>query len=169
MDYVPPLQVADSYNGASHDNFTWSQSINDLDVLVNIPDSLTSPGDLKVQISVKKIKVEIRKNLLEADVDTDEWSVTFEGHLTFPIKLHESLWSLLPGKFVHIHLEKVSERWWEALIIGEPKIQLDKMDCSKDFSDLGEEEQMKLQEMMWKEVKKFSELNNYNNAIKKKE
>ncbi|KAK0168173.1 hypothetical protein PV327_001999 [Microctonus hyperodae] len=102
-DYVPPIQSADSYNGASHENFTWSQTINDLDVLINIPDCLTSPGDLKVHVSTKEIKVEARKNILLAGATpSDDWYMIFQGELSFPVKKHEIIWSMIPGDYIHV-------------------------------------------------------------------
>lgn len=101
-DYVPPVQSAVCYNGASHDKFTWSQSINDLDVLVNIPDSLTSPNDLKVNVTTNKIKVEIRKNLIFTDVEPEYWYTLFEGELKFSIKPHDTIWSMTSGKYVNV-------------------------------------------------------------------
>lgn len=52
-------------------------------------------------------------------------------------------------------MEKKYERWWEALIVGESKIKLDKIDRSRDFNDLKVDEQMKLQELMWNEKQKL--------------
>ncbi|XP_053595544.1 nudC domain-containing protein 3-like, partial [Microplitis demolitor] len=155
-DYVAPVQEADSYNGASHDNFTWSQSISDLDVLLNIPDSLMSPRDLKVNVSSKEIKVEILENDFMTSSDcTKKWSIFFQAELSFPVKENEIIWCMTPKKHIHIHMEKKYERWWEALIVGESKIKLDKIDRSRDFNDLKVDEQMKLQELMWNEKQKL--------------
>lgn len=44
--------------------------------------------------------------------------------------------------------------WWDALIFGEPKIQLNKIDCSRDISELKFDEQMKIKELMWKHQQK---------------
>lgn len=57
--------------------------------------------------------------------------------------------------FVQIHLEKTVQRWWEALIKGEPKIELSKIDCSRPIDDLGDNEQMKVQELMWNHQQKL--------------
>lgn len=57
--------------------------------------------------------------------------------------------------YSQIHLEKASERWWEALIIGEPKIDLTKIDCSRNLDEMGSEEQMKVQELMWNHQQKL--------------
>lgn len=47
------------------------------------------------------------------------------------------------------------ERWWEGLIVDEPKIELNKIDCTKYFDDMAQEEQMKVQELMWNHQQKL--------------
>jgi len=56
---------------------------------------------------------------------------------------------------LQIYLEKAIERWWEALIVDEPKIDLSKIDCSKHFDDMAQDEQMKVQELMWNHQQKL--------------
>lgn len=59
------------------------------------------------------------------------------------------------GEFqMQISMEKVQERWWEALLEGEPKISTRKIDPSRPITDLGDEEQAKIAEMMYNERQK---------------
>lgn len=53
-----------------------------------------------------------------------------------------------------LNLEKVQERWWDAVFINEPKINVREIDCSRPMSDLKEDEQMKIQELMYNERQK---------------
>lgn len=55
---------------------------------------------------------------------------------------------------LQIHLEKTEERWWEALLTVEKRIDSKSIDASRCISDLCEEEQMKIQELMWNEERK---------------
>lgn len=41
------------------------------------------------------------------------------------------------------------------MIIGEPKIDLSKIDCSRNLDEMGSEEQMKVQELMWNHQQKL--------------
>lgn len=67
-----------------------------------------------------------------------------------------SKWSLYWfNTFLQIHLEKTIERWWDALLEGEPKIELGKIDCSRNLDELGNAEQMKVQELMWNHQQKL--------------
>ncbi|XP_072742843.1 nudC domain-containing protein 3 isoform X2 [Anoplolepis gracilipes] len=94
--------ISDCYNGAIRDNYVWTQTLSDLDVLVKIPDHIKISKDM-----------------------------------------------------IKIHLEKATERWWEALIVDEPKIDLSKIDCSKHFHDMVPEEQMNMQKLMWNQQQKL--------------
>ncbi|XP_060832347.1 nudC domain-containing protein 3 isoform X1 [Bombus pascuorum] len=150
----------DSYNGAVRENYTWSQTISDIDVLVKLPSCIRTAKDLRVHLDSKEIKIEARTSRVEQNQEIEEcryfiWSTIFKGELRFKIRKDESMWSIVPGQYISIHFEKASERWWEALIIGEPKIDLSKIDCSRNLDEMGSEEQMKVQELMWNHQQKL--------------
>ncbi|XP_078040665.1 nudC domain-containing protein 3 [Augochlora pura] len=152
-------RISDSYNGAVRDNYTWSQSINDLDVLVKLPSSIKTAKDLKVNLDSTHIKIEAKASTLsqhqEQECSNSDWTIIFTGELCHKTRKDESVWSVVPGKHISIHLEKASEKWWEALIVGEPQIELNKIDCSRNLDDMGSEEQMKVQELMWNHQQKL--------------
>ncbi|KAL6261770.1 hypothetical protein P5V15_006859 [Pogonomyrmex californicus] len=143
--------ISDSYNGAVRDNYIWTQTLNDLDVLVKIPEHVKASKDtVKINISSNELKIDVKSSTSSVD---SKWDNIFNGKLSFKIRRDESIWSI-EGKHINIHLEKTAERWWEALIIDEPKIDLNKIDCSKHFDDMAPEEQMKVQELMWNHQQK---------------
>ncbi|XP_029173166.1 nudC domain-containing protein 3 isoform X2 [Nylanderia fulva] len=145
--------MSDSYNGAVRDNYVWTQTLTDLDVIVKIPEHIkTSKNTIKVNISSDKIKIDVKP--LNSSTNS-EWDNIFNDKLSFKIRKDESIWSVEAGKHINIHLEKVTERWWEALIIDEPKIDLSKIDCSKHFDDMIPEEQMNVQKLMWNQQQKL--------------
>ena len=53
-----------------------------------------------------------------------------------------------------VNMEKKEERWWEALLTDEPKISVRKIDASRPMSDLDDEAQAKIEEMMYNEHRK---------------
>jgi len=53
-----------------------------------------------------------------------------------------------------INLEKVQERWWEAVLVDEPKISVRKIDPSRPITDLDDEAQAKIEELMYNEHQK---------------
>ncbi|XP_076170902.1 nudC domain-containing protein 3 [Ptiloglossa arizonensis] len=150
---------SDSYNGATRENYTWSQTISDLDVLVKLPSYTKTAKDLRVNVNSKEMKIEAKTLMLIESKEVEqsyhsEWTIIFMGELCFKTRKDESVWSIMPGQYISIHLEKASERWWEALLVGEPKIELGKIDCSRNLDEMGSEEQMKVQELMWNHQQK---------------
>ena len=55
---------------------------------------------------------------------------------------------------LQICLEKVQERWWEAVFVNEPRINVRKIDPSRPITDLDDEAQAKIEEMMFNEHQK---------------
>ena len=53
-----------------------------------------------------------------------------------------------------MNLEKVQERWWEAVLATEPTINVRNIDPSRPMSDLDDEAQAKIEEMMFNERQK---------------
>ncbi|RLU18411.1 hypothetical protein DMN91_008768 [Ooceraea biroi] len=144
--------MSDSYNGAIRENYVWTQTLSDLDVLVKIPEHIKCKKNaVRVNISLDEIKIDVKSSDSTKDF---EWENIFNGKLSFKIRKDESIWSV-SGKHISIHLEKVSERWWEALTADEPKIDLSKIDCTKHFDDMAPDEQIKVQELVWNQQQKL--------------
>lgn len=129
------------YNGASYDNYSWSQTVYDLDVQIKVPNFITNGKQVKVHISHTHLKAEVLKS--------SEWEVILDGQLSLKISTEGSVWTLDPGCHIDVHLEKAQEKFWEALLVGEPKINVQTIDCSKPYEDLCEEEQAKIQEVLY--------------------
>jgi len=84
--------ISDSYNGAIRENYIWTQTLNDLDVLVKLPDHIKASKDtIKINISSNEIKIDGK---LSSSEDT-EWENIFSGKLSFKIRRDESIWSYI--------------------------------------------------------------------------
>ncbi|KAF5290362.1 hypothetical protein FQA39_LY14745 [Lamprigera yunnana] len=139
---VPHFTTSESYNGATYENYTWSQSINDVNVIVKLPQDVTAK-DLEVTILSQQVKVKLKKynnNLLVGD-------------LCQKIKHNDAIWSVDDHK-LDMHLDKSSEMWWDCLVTNEPKLNLSKIDCSRPFEELPEEAQAKIEELSWNQERK---------------
>ncbi|XP_045520767.1 nudC domain-containing protein 3 [Pieris brassicae] len=148
-DYKPPVipvQNSESYNGAVRDKYTWSQTIMDLDVIINLPANVRSSKDLKVTINPGDISVITRNQ-----------DIIIKDLLPFKIKTLESLWSISEGRLL-LHLEKVQERWWDRLLNNEEPINLDKIDCSRSLNELPEDHIAKVRELQWNQEQKMKGL-----------
>ena len=135
------------YNGAERDNYNWSQSITDLDVRVKIPTDVKKGNQVKVEVLTTHLKVSY------LDVN-GKWQIPVDEALCWPVNKEESLWTLVPGEHIHINMEKRQERWWEAVLENEPKINVRNIDASRPVTDLDEEAQAKVSEMVYNEQQK---------------
>ncbi|KAK3600872.1 hypothetical protein CHS0354_019219 [Potamilus streckersoni] len=141
----------DSYNGAVRDNYSWSQTITDVDVRVKVPSYIKKGKEVQVDLGKKHLKVSHKDQ-------NGQWLEIVSGELTWDVHHTECIWSLVPGEHVHISMEKKQERWWEGLLTSEPKINVRSIDCSRPMSDLDDEAQAKIEEMMYNEQQKRSGL-----------
>ena len=108
-------QPSESYNGAVRDNYSWSQTISDLDVIINVPSSVLSAKDLKVDITSENINISVNTKCLTESKETEKfisenidsssrWTNIFNGKLSFKTRKEESLWSFIPGQHVSVSL-----------------------------------------------------------------
>ncbi|KAK2192271.1 hypothetical protein NP493_35g02031 [Ridgeia piscesae] len=137
----------ESYNGAVRENYRWSQSISDVDIRIEVPKHIAKGRDVRVDIQRKHLTMTYR------DV-SGEWVTAVDGDLIWDINKEECVWTLVPREHVHVNLEKVQERWWEAVLASEPTINVRNIDPSRPMSDLDDEAQAKIQEMMFNERQK---------------
>ncbi|GFS50977.1 nudC domain-containing protein 3 [Trichonephila inaurata madagascariensis] len=138
-----PMMDPDSYNGASYDDYSWSQTIRDIDIHVKVPSEVTSGKQVHVDIQQTHIRVELIKG--------EELCVLKEGDLSWKVNVEESAWTLIPGEILTICLHKMKERWWDSCFIDGPKINLKAIDPSIPFEDLDQESQAKIEELMYNE------------------
>ena len=75
--------------------------------------------------------------------------VLIDGKLTHHIRYEESLWSLVSGECLQIHLEKTSELYWTALLEGEPEIDKTKLDTTRDICEFDQQTQTDFQKVMY--------------------
>ncbi|KAB0793736.1 hypothetical protein PPYR_13356 [Photinus pyralis] len=134
---------SDSYNGAVHENYTWSQTVNEVNIIVRLPEMSTAK-DIEVLIQSQKIRVKHKKSD----------SILLAGELCEKVKHNDAIWSLDKRK-LDIHLDKSSEMWWNCLTKTEPKLDISKFDCSRPFDELSEENQAQIEELTWNQERKL--------------
>ncbi|XP_067129639.1 nudC domain-containing protein 3 [Centruroides vittatus] len=139
--------LSECYNGAMRENYSWSQNLKEVDVKINVPDTIKSGKQVKVDIKPNSLKVCVYKN--------NNWETIVDGTLTFKINVEKSMWTLFKSEHIFINLEKVQETWWEALLEGEPKIDIQKIDNSQPFEELDQEAQAKIDELMYNQQQKL--------------
>lgn len=128
------------YNGAAFENYCWSQTFLDVDIVIRIPDKITAK-DLKVVIATKTISVKLKDQIL------------LQGELCQKCKHNDAIWSLDRNR-LQVHLDKCQEKWWNCLVTSENRLDLSKIDCSRPFEDLPQEAQAKIEELGWNQERK---------------
>ncbi|KAM5170498.1 nudC domain-containing protein 3 isoform 2-T2 [Mantella aurantiaca] len=122
----------DSYNGAVRKNYIWSQDYSDLEIKVPVPNDVVKGRQVSVDLRSTYIHVAVR--------DSQGERVLMDGTLTHKINAETSLWSLEPGKCILISLSKCGEYWWNAVLEGEEKIDIDKINKERSMATVDEEE-----------------------------
>ncbi|XP_056427233.1 nudC domain-containing protein 3 isoform X2 [Hyla sarda] len=123
---------SDSYNGAVRDNYIWSQDYADVEIKVPVPKDVVKGRQVSVDMSSTCIRVAMR--------DGQGERVLMDGNFTHKINAESSLWSLEPGKCISISLSKCGEVWWNAVLEGEEKIDIDKINKERSMATVDDEE-----------------------------
>ncbi|EFA05128.1 nudC domain-containing protein 3 [Tribolium castaneum] len=137
----PKFTPSDSYNGATYEHYSWSQTLLEVDVVAKIPENTTAK-DLSVKIATDRIEVKLK-----------DGTVVLEGELCEKCKHNDAIWSLERNKLC-IHLDKSREVWWNCLVKSEPKLDISSLDCSRPYEELSEEAQAKIEELQWNQERK---------------
>ena len=132
-DGGPGLDSGDTYNGGVTDKYKWSQTLNELDVQIDLPIN-TKPKDVTVLITNTHLTVSVNT------ADQQLTQVLIEGDLPYKVLTDSSIWMVESG-VIHVSLEKAKERMWGSVFEGETEIDLTKVDAVKDISDLDPESQ----------------------------
>uniref|UniRef100_A0A1B6JCZ9 CS domain-containing protein n=1 Tax=Homalodisca liturata TaxID=320908 RepID=A0A1B6JCZ9_9HEMI len=146
QDSVEDL-TSDTYNGTDCGAYRWSQTSTEVDIKVPVASSVIKSSDVKVDIQACQLMVNVRG-------EEGNWNTVVDGELAFKHHKDESIWTLLPGKLITIHLEKIGERWWDRLLTTEAKLDLSRLDTTRHITELPPEEQMQVEKVMIQEERK---------------
>ena len=138
--------VDESWNGAVRDNYTWSQTLTDLDLRVIVPKGTTAK-DLKIDITTSHLKVVL---LNTRDPENPKPRTVIEGEFIRKVIPSQSMWSIEKAtSVVHINLEKPQEVMWKSVLKGEPEIDLTKVDTTRNMEDFDPETQAAIQRVTY--------------------
>uniref|UniRef100_A0A7S0P324 Nuclear migration protein nudC n=1 Tax=Calcidiscus leptoporus TaxID=127549 RepID=A0A7S0P324_9EUKA len=140
-------------NGAILDNYSWTQTLQDLQVIVAIPKG-TRTKFLDVQILKQWLKVQVKGS-----------DAVIEGELHKPIKMEDSTWSVEDNpvddnRLLTISLSKANQmEWWNCVIAGDPEINTQKVEPENSkLSDLDGETRQTVEKMMYDQRQKAAGL-----------
>jgi len=140
-------------NGAVHDKYRWTQSLQDLQVTVPVP----------AGTKAKHLVIDIKKKTLLIKVAGQE--PVLDGNLFAAVKMEDCFWSVEDdaasgGRIVSIALQKVNQmEWWKNVIEGEPEINTQKVEPENSkLSDLDGETRQTVEKMMYDQRQKAAGL-----------
>jgi len=118
--------------------YSWTQELGELDITVPVPQG-TRGADLAVVIQKKKLRLALKGS-----------DPILDGELCKEIKVEDSTWTIQDNKIVLIHLEKISQQWWENVLTHHPKIDTRKIEPKDSkLSDLDGETRGMVEKMMF--------------------
>ena len=138
-------------NGGVCDKYRWTQTLQDLQVLVPVPKG-TKAKMLNVVIEKKKLVVQVK--------GTD---AAMDGELHASVKLEDCFWSVEDegdGRLVTITLTKTNQmEWWNRVLVGDPEINTQKVEPENSkLSDLDGETRQTVEKMMFDQRQKAAGL-----------
>ncbi|CAF1032338.1 unnamed protein product, partial [Didymodactylos carnosus] len=132
-------------NGCDLPNYSWTQTLEEIDVSAWIRIPLKTTGrfkskDIIVKFERKHLHVAVRGQtpIIDAETFAD-------------IKIEESMWTLDEGKLIVVHLEKVNKmEWWSRIVLTDPEINTRKVQPENSkLSDLDGETRGMVEKMMY--------------------
>ncbi|KAK8583458.1 hypothetical protein V6N13_108819 [Hibiscus sabdariffa] len=135
----PMLRVPNKGNGLDFERYSWTQSIQEVTVIVPVP-----PGTRS-----KLVDCEMRKSYLK--VGLKGHPPVIDGYLFQVIKPDDCYWSMEDNDSISIVLSKQNQlEWWKCLIKGEPEIDTQKVEPeSSRISDLDPETRRTVEKLMF--------------------
>ena len=135
-------------NGGFTHNYMWSQTLEEVTVLVQLPDS-TEARNLDVKIQSKKLCVGIK----------GQPTKIIEGEFPKKVKVDDSLWSIEKDgtkRTLQLNLTKSNQmEWWDCVIEGDPKIDTQKIEPENSkLSDLDGDTRGVVEKMMFDQQQK---------------
>ncbi|PIK47441.1 putative nudC domain-containing protein 3-like [Apostichopus japonicus] len=134
------LTAADTYNGAERKDYCWAQTLTDVDLKVFVPSNLKKGKDLDVVIKNKSIKVSSKQG---------DNTVLLDGPLVHDVHSEECMWSLHPGLYVQLTLEKKVQTWWKSVFDGEEEIDQKGIDTTVNIHEMDADSQADYSRVMF--------------------
>jgi hypothetical protein len=131
-------------NGGTTDKYVWTQTLGDLNVVIELPRG-TKSRDLVVDIRNKKLKVAFKNG-----------TTLVEGELYNRIVVDDCCWTLEDGFELNINLQKENKmEWWKCVVQGDPEINTQKVQPENSkLGDLDGETRQTVEKMMYDQRQK---------------
>ena len=142
------------HNGAVHDKYRWTQTLQDLNVFVPVP----------AGTKAKHLVIEIKKTQFKVKIGGQETAI-LDGEFFAAVKMEDCFWSVEDdaksgGRLVSITLTKMNQmEWWRSVVKGEPEINTQKVEPENSkLSDLDGDTRQTVEKMMYDQRQKAAGL-----------
>lgn len=139
---VQKMEKLSTYNGDSTEKYNWSQTVQEVEVQIPIPEG-TKSNQLDVKIKQKHLSVAFKGK-----------APFIEGELCEKVKCEDSFWSIEERKFLNLHLCKAYEAIWKCVVLGDKEIDPKTVDNSKRIEEFDLETQGHLQKVLYEQERK---------------
>ncbi|CAO1408518.1 unnamed protein product [Diamesa serratosioi] len=142
---------SDYFNGNCLGNYCWSQTLNEIEIQILLPETIKSSKNLDVKFQSQYISIK--------DKTTND--VLLDGKIFNRWKHNEAVWNVCNRK-LQISMDKCTESWWQQLLVTEPAIDVQKIDVTQDFDEFPESLQMGLEKLQKENQTTLSGINDEN-------
>ncbi|ANQ09558.1 Uncharacterized protein PCOAH_00042280 [Plasmodium coatneyi] len=134
-------------NGGQTEKYTWTQTINSLDMYINL-DEKVKTKDIKLEITYKKLYVNVKNEVI------------IDGEFYKHIKPEDSIWTLEDNRVIHVCIEKLNGmEWWSTVIKGDSEIDVKKIVPENSrMEDLDAETRSVVEKMLYDQRQKAMNL-----------
>ncbi|CAL9766479.1 unnamed protein product, partial [Musa acuminata subsp. burmannicoides] len=138
------LRKPNSGNGLDFDNYSWTQTLQEVTVNIPVPQGTRS----------RFVTCEIKKTHLKVGLKGQP--LIIDGDFYESVKTEDCFWSIEDGNFISVLLTKQNKtNWWKCMVQGEPEIDLQKVQPeSSKLSDLDSETRQVVEKMMFDQRQK---------------
>ncbi|KAK8537189.1 hypothetical protein V6N13_042137 [Hibiscus sabdariffa] len=138
------LKVPNKGNGLDLENYSWTQTLQEVTVNVPVPSGTRS----------KFVVCEIKKNHLKVGLKGQP--PVIDGELFQAVKPDDCYWSIEDNRSISILLTKHNQmEWWKSLVKGDPEIDTQKVEPENSkLSDLDPETRQTVEKMMFDQRQK---------------
>ncbi|XP_064950541.1 protein BOBBER 2-like [Musa acuminata AAA Group] len=138
------LRKPNSGNGLDFDNYSWTQTLQEVTVNIPVPQGTRS----------RFVTCEIKKTHLKVGLKGQP--LIIDGDFYQSVKTEDCFWSIEDGNFISVLLTKQNKtNWWNCMVQGEPEIDLQKVQPeSSKLSDLDSETRQVVEKMMFDQRQK---------------
>ncbi|XP_062005740.1 protein BOBBER 1-like [Rosa rugosa] len=138
------LKVPNKGNGLDLEKYSWTQSLQEVNVLIPVPAG-TNKRDVLYEVKTNHLKFGLKGQ-----------PPIIDGYLFQSIKPDDCLWSIEDQTAVSIPLTKKNQQdWWKSLVKGDPEIDTQKVEPEPSkLSDLDSETRQTVEKMMFDQRQK---------------